>query len=68
MTCCANDIGGIGYVVTFTGEKPSANRYVEITCRAEKGYSIIHGRDWMILVEKELRFAVKPKDDIVNFT
>lgn len=67
MTCCAADIGGIGYLCKTNEKLPDRDRYVTAIVRAEKGFSPIHGRDALILVEQSREYAEKPKEEVVTF-
>ena len=67
MTCCAEDISGIGYVCSFTGEKPSEGVWLDVTVKGEKGFSLLHRRDGLNLSLQKFKLAQKPKDEIVYF-
>lgn len=68
MTCCADDIGGIGYVCKTADKLPDRNIFVDVVVKAERAYSPIHGREALILVEQSREIAEKPKEEIINFT
>ena len=67
MTCCAADIGGIGYVCKTEEKLPDRNQYYTVTVKAEKGFSPIHNRDALILVEQAREDAEKPEEEVVTF-
>ena len=67
MTCCAEDISGIGYVCQTNIPIPKNGAYITATCKVEKAYSPIHGREAIILIEQNRVAAPKPKDEIVTF-
>ncbi len=67
MTCCANDIGGIGFVCTFKGPQPAENQWLDFTVKAQKGYSMLHDRQAIILIEQKVSAGKAPKEDLVYF-
>lgn len=67
MTCCADDIGGIGFVCHYTDKKPAPNAWIEVTARVEKGFSQIHGRDGILLNQLKVKAASAPKEELVYF-
>lgn len=67
MTCCADDIGGIGFVCKTENTLPTRGKYYEVVVSAEKAMSPIHGREAVILVQKSIKAAEKPKDEVVYF-
>ena len=67
MTCCANDIGGIGFVCTYKGKPPADNQWLDFTVRAQKGYSMLHDRDAIILIEEKVSSGKAPKEELVYF-
>ncbi len=67
MTCCADDIGGIGFVCKTENTLPTRGKYYEVVARAEKAMSPIHGREAIILIQKSIKAADKPKDEVVYF-
>ena len=67
MTCCADDIGGIGYVCKTEEPIPKQGVFVEIVCKAERAFSPIHNREALILIEQSRKPAAKPRDEIVTF-
>lgn len=68
MTCCADDIGGIGYVCKTADKLPDRNIFVDVVVKAERAYSPIHGREALILIEQSREIAEKPEEEIINFT
>lgn len=67
MTCCANDIGGIGFVCTYKGAAPADGQWLDFTVKAQKGYSILHDREAIVLVEQKVSSGHAPKEDLVYF-
>lgn len=67
MTCCADDIGGIGFVCQTENTLPTRGKYYEVVAKAEKAMSPIHGREAIILIQKSIKAAEKPKDEVVYF-
>ena len=67
MTCCVNDIGGIGYLCAYTGKLPDEKAWFTLTAKVEAGYSAIHERDAVILVAQDMEAAVPPEEEIVYF-
>ena len=67
MTCCAADIGGIGYVCRTSDKLPDRNTYVEAVVKAERAFSPIHNQEALILVEQSRTPAEKPAEEVVTF-
>lgn len=67
MTCCADDISGVGYVCAFSGEKPKEDTWYEMTLTCEIGFSLLHNRDGMNLVLKHFEPTTAPEEDLVYF-
>ena len=67
MTCCAADVGGIGFVCRYMKKRPVENSWVMITAKCNKEYSAIHGREAIVLVETDVQEAEKPEDELVYF-
>lgn len=67
MTCCVDDIGGIGYICKCKGELPKENDWIMLTAKVEAGFSPLHNRDGIILVEREIEPAQPPKEELVYF-
>ena len=68
MTCCADDIGGIGYVCKTADKLPDRNVFMNVVVKAERAHSPIHGREALILIEEAREPAEKPEEEIINFT
>ena len=67
MTCCAEDIGGIGFLCQYKGEPPKTNDWVYLDAKVEKSFSPIHGTDAIILIQDKLTPAAPPKEELVYF-
>ena len=67
MTCCAEDIGGIGFLCQFSGEPPKTNDWIFVDAKAEKSFSPLHNTDAIILIEEKVAPASPPKEELVYF-
>ena len=67
MTCCAEDIGGIGFLCQFSGEPPKTNDWIFVDAKAEKSFSPLHNTDAIILIEEKVTPASPPKEELVYF-
>lgn len=67
MTCCAADIGGIGFLCQFSGEPPKTNDWIFLDAKAEKSFSPLHNADAIILIEQKVERAGAPKEELVYF-
>ena len=67
MTCCADDIGGIGFLCQFSGEAPKTNDWIFLDARVEKSFSPLHNTDAIILIEEKVSPASAPKEELVYF-
>ena len=67
MTCCANDIGGIGFICTVRGKLPEPDQWLDFTVKAQKGYSMLHDREAIILVLDKVSAGKAPKENLVYF-
>jgi len=67
MTCCVDDIGGIGFLCKYSGKEPQTNDWVYVTARAEASFSPLHGRDAIILIEEKVEPAPPPAEELVYF-
>ena len=67
MTCCAEDIRGIGFVCQWKGEMPGKDAWITLTAKAEKAYSPIHGREAIVLVGQDVQPAEPMKEELVYF-
>ena len=67
MTCCADDIGGIGYLCKVQGELPKENAWIMLTAKVEAGFSALHNRDGINLIATAINPAKPPEEDLVYF-
>lgn len=67
MTCCADDIGGIGFICRYQDKFPKEKEWFYLTATIESAFSEIHGRAAVILVEEKREPAEKPEDELVYF-
>lgn len=67
MTCCAEDIGGIGFLCQYKGEPPKTNDWVFVDAKVEKSFSPLHGTEAIILIEEKVAPANPPKEELVYF-
>ena len=67
MTCCAEDIGGIGFLCQYKGEPPKVNDWIYLDARAEASFSPLHGTNAIILIEQKVSRADPPKEELVYF-
>jgi len=67
MTCCAEDIGGIGFLCQFSGQPPKTNDWIFLDARVEKSFSPLHNTDAIILIEEKVSPASPPKEELVYF-
>ncbi len=67
MTCCADDIGGIGFICRYQDKFPKEKEWFYLTAKIESAFSEIHGRAAVILVEEKREPAEKPEDELVYF-
>ena len=67
MTCCAEDVGGIGFLCHYTEKKPAKDSWIELTAKVEAAFSPIHGRDAIVLTQQKIKGAFAPKDELVYF-
>ncbi|MBO4367427.1 MAG: GTPase, partial [Clostridia bacterium] len=68
MTCCANDIRGIGFACKHTDRKPSYGQWIELTAKCEKEYSALYESEGLVLTQLKFKEASAPKDELVYFT
>ena len=66
MTCCADDIACLAFIMRST-MKPSSTAYHTVTCRAESVYNKSYDRDILALIELEIAPAAAPKEKYVTF-
>ena len=67
MTCCVNDIGGIGYLCKVQGELPKKDAWIMLTAKVEAAFSPLHNRDAIILIAQTINPAKPPEEEIVTF-
>ena len=67
MTCCADDIGGIGYLCKVQGELPKENAWIMLPAKVEAGFSALHNRDGINLVAQTINPAKPPEEELVYF-
>ena len=67
MTCCAEDIGGIGFLCQYKGEPPKVNDWIFVDAKVEKSFSPLHGTEAIILIEEKVTPASPPKEELVYF-
>jgi len=67
MTCCAEDIGGIGFLCQFKGEGPKTNDWIMVEARAEKSFSPLHNCEAIILTEQSAKPTGAPREELVYF-
>ena len=67
MTCCAEDIGGIGFLCKFDGQPPKTNDWILVEARAEKSFSPLHNCDAIVLTQQKLQPTHAPKEELVYF-
>lgn len=67
MTCCVEDIGGIGFLCKYSGKAPASNDWIYVTAKAEAAFSPLHGRDAIILIEQSVSPAEPPEEELVYF-
>lgn len=67
MTCCADDIRGIGFITSHTDPMPAQGQWIELTARCEKGYSPIHDMEGILLRQMKFKSTSKPEEELVYF-
>ena len=67
MTCCVNDIGGIGYLCKVQVELPKKDAWIMLTAKVEAAFSPLHNRDAIILIAQTINPAKPPEEEIVTF-
>lgn len=67
MTCCVDDIGGIGYLCKTDGELPKKDAWIMLTAKVEASFSPIHNRDAIILIAQTINPAKPPEEELVYF-
>ncbi len=69
MTCCVDDIGGIGFICKAAKEEdiPGGSQWIELTARVQKGFSMLHRREGIILIQQKVKLAKAPEEELVTF-
>lgn len=67
MTCCEDDIGGIGFICKTTEEIPGGNQWLELTAKVQKGYSMLHRREGILLMQQKVKLGKAPEEELVTF-
>lgn len=67
MTCCADDIGGIGFLCKFKGQPPKTNDWIMVEAKAEKSFSMLHNCEAIVLTEQKVTPTGAPKEELVYF-
>lgn len=67
MTCCVDDIGGIGFLCNYGKQEPKTNDWIWLSARVEASFSPLHGRDAVILIQEEISPAEAPEEELVYF-
>ena len=67
MTCCVDDIGGIGYLCKADGELPKKDAWIMLTAKVEASFSPIHNRDAIILIAQTINPPKPPEEELVYF-
>lgn len=67
MTCCADDIGGIGFLCKFKGQPPKTNDWIMVEAKAEKSFSVLHNCEAIVLTEQKVTPTGAPKEELVYF-
>lgn len=64
MTCCADDIGLIGFIAEYNGNV-TEKLWVRLTAKIKIEYSPLHGRNNCKLCIMKIEQAKKPEDELV---
>lgn len=64
MTCCADDIGLIGFIAEYEGNIME-KAWVKITAKVKKEYSALHGRENCKLCISKIEQTKKPEEELV---
>lgn len=67
MTCCADDIAGIGFYCKCGDHRPDPKKWFYLTAKAEAAFSELHGCESLILIWEDMEIADPPKDELVYF-
>ncbi len=67
MTCCADDIRGIGFITRHTDPMPGSGQWIELTACCKKGFSAIHEMEGVLFTQLKFKSASKPEEELVYF-
>ena len=67
MTCCADDIRGIGFVTKHTDPMPAIGQWIEMTAKCEVDNNPIYDMEGVILTQLKFKSTAKPDEEIVYF-
>ena len=69
MTCCVDDIGGIGFIckAANANDIPGGSQWIELTAKVQKGFSMLHRREAIILIQQKVSLAKAPEEELVTF-
>lgn len=67
MTCCADDVSGIGFLCRYAVKRPKPDCWIELTAKVESAFSVLHNRDAIILIELTSQSAQPPDEELVYF-
>lgn len=67
MTCCADDIAGIGFYCKCGDHRPDPKQWFYLTAKAEACFSELHGCDSIILIWENAEIAEAPEEELVYF-
>lgn len=67
MTCCADDIAGIGFYCKCGDNRPDPKQWFYLTAKAEACFSELHGCESIILIWENAEIAEAPEEELVYF-
>jgi len=67
MTCCADDIAGIGFYCKCGNNLPDPKNWFYLTAKCEACFSELHGCDSIILIWEGMEPAEAPEEELVYF-
>ena len=67
LTCCAADIGGIGFLCKYRGSAPEPSAWIYLDAKVEKSFSPLHNTDAIVLIEQKVTAATPPQEELVYF-
>ncbi len=67
MTCCADDIAGIGFLCEYAVKRPKTDQWIYLTAKVSAAFSAIHRRECIVLTEISAEPAEKPEEELVYF-